>query len=123
MSFDLYVFDMAPVPKDFEAMAEILEALDDEETLLTKRLAAFVAELEARYPPAENGSAGSPWAGPLKQSSSEGTCCTFNIVWSAAPAMIVEMVDAAKARGLTTYDPQADKVTEPDGTSYSMNMP
>ena len=123
MSFDLYVFDTDPVPRDFEAMAELIEAVDDDETSLTERLAAFIAELDARYPPVENGPGGSPWAGPLKQSSNGGTCCAFNIVWSAAPTMAVEMVDAANARGLTAYDPQADMVTEPDGTSYSMNVP
>jgi hypothetical protein len=120
MSFDLYVLDVKPVPGEFEALGEILEDLDDDETPLTQGLSALLAELGARYPDLTADSIDSPWAGPLKQSSGQGKCCAFNLMNSAASTVGAEVVDAARAHGLTTFDPQTGMLIEPDGTSFAL---
>ncbi len=110
MSFDLYVFD-ADVPDDPEDRAPLLE--DESGWELTPSLEQFVSELEVRHPDLDDGS-DSPWASwPLRQVIANGTGCAFNIVWSHADDMRVEVLELARVSGLTVYDPQADRVIRP----------
>lgn len=116
MSFDLYVFDMDTVPDDFQAIGDLLEDGNNWDTPLTPTLAAFVSEMEARYPGLDDDPDESPWASwPLTQSMVGGRCCAFNIAWSASEAMTSAMVEAAASRGLTVYDPQGGSVVRPPG--------
>jgi len=91
MSFDLYVFD-GDVPDDEDLIAEWLEDDSRWEAPLTPRLAAFVADLERKYPGLDQEADNSPWASwPLAQAMVDGRCCGFNIVWSAAGQLSAEM--------------------------------
>lgn len=112
MSFDLYVFDLDALPDDGEAIGALLEDESGWGHALTRRLAAFVAELEASYPGLDDDPDGSPWASwPLAgNSAANGRCCGFNILWSAADAVSGEIRDRARRHGLVLYDPQTGEV-------------
>lgn len=115
MSFDLYVFDVDDLPEDDEAIGELLEDNSGWDHALTPRLAAFVAELEASYPGLDVDPDGSPWSSwPLQSNSAmRGRCCGFNIAWSAADVMALEMRERTQRHGLTLYDPQSSEVVRP----------
>lgn len=115
MSFDLYVFDVDDLPDDEAAIGELLEDDAGWDEPLTARLAAFVAELAREYPDLETDPDQSPSASwPLEGNSvAYGSCCGFNIVWSAAEAMSGDMRSRAHRHGLTMYDPQTSEVIWP----------
>ena len=117
MSFDLYVFD-CEIPDDGKKIGEMLEDDSRWGADLTPRLAAFVAELEQRYPGLDDEPDDSPWASwPLAQAMVDGHCCGFNIVWSRAEQMSADMRALCAANGLTLHDPQDDIVLRPSGST------
>jgi hypothetical protein len=116
VSFDLYVFDMADVPDDEEELGELMEDDSRWGTPPTPRLAAFIADLEARYPGLDDDPDGSPWSSwPLGDTMLDGQCAGFNIGWSYADAMSREFRTRCGAAGLTLYDPQEGIVIRPSG--------
>ena len=119
MSFDLYVSD-CDVPDVGEKISEMMEDDSRWNAELSPRLAAFVADLEQRYPGLDDEPDDSPWASwPLAAGGSmlDAHCCGFNIVWSRAEQMSAEMRTLSAAHGLTLYDPQDDIVIRPNDSA------
>jgi hypothetical protein len=124
VSFDLYVFD-CDVPDDGGAIGELLEDDSRWDAPLSARLAAFVAELEARYPGLDDDPDHSPWASwPLSRSAMlDGRCVGVSIGWSYADRMSSEVRSLCADRGLTLYDPQAERVTRPSTAAEGAAKP
>lgn len=120
VSFDLFVFDR-DVPDDGEQITEMMEDDSRWHAELSPRLAAFVADLEHRYPGLDDEPDDSPWASwPLSANSMvDGHCCGFNIVWSRAEQMSAEMRALSATHGLTLYDPQDDVVVRTGDTTQA----
>jgi hypothetical protein len=122
VSFDIYVFD-GDLPDDEQAIGDLLEDSARWGSSLTPRLAAFVEELQRRYPGIDEDSDDSPWASwPLSQAMVDGRCCGLNIVWSQAERMSAELRSLCGQHGLTLYDPQCSVVLRPDD-SQSRSAP
>lgn len=118
MSVDLYIFD-GDVPDDENLIAEWLEDDSRWEAPLAPRLAAFVSDLERKYPRIDQDPDNSPWASwPIAQAMVDGRCCGFNIVWSAA-----EQMSAAPAGALAGVACSASPTLNNRPPSTSSNPP
>lgn len=120
MSFDLAVFSCRP-ELDSEAASELYGALcegaDPEartELVPSPRVAAFMAELSARYPDLdtlpESELDDSPWSSGFDKSEYHAI---FNIRWSAAEATSALLIELAHRHGLAVFDPQDEAIHHP----------
>ena len=114
MSFDIYVFDMADVPRGEDEIGELLEDGIDDDGPLTERLAALIAELEGAFPGLDDDPDNSPWSSwPLTQASNHGRAVGFNVRWSMAEPMLADMTARCQRLGLTVFDPQTGTLADP----------
>jgi hypothetical protein len=112
MSFDLYVFALPDLPSD---PAALMALLDDEVEELDPAIAPFVADLGARWPgDSDEEFDASPWSSwPLSQPVAGGLGCAFNVRWSVADQMFLDLKALCAQAGFVLYDPQAEVVHRP----------
>ena len=123
MSFDLYAFP-ASGPRTVLEVHQLLEA-DEVENLRFDydsarwfpqpgpQMAAFVDELERRWPSLDTDPDGSPWSSwPLWQPTVGGGTA-LNISWSAADSVLTAILEIAARAKVIIYDPQSDEVIHP----------
>lgn len=127
VSFDLFVFppDGPATIQECHAALEAEEARlegpeqDEELPTMGPEMAAFVAELERRWPSLDADPDGSPWSSwPLWQPMVGGGTA-LNIKWSRADEMRAAVLEAADRSNVVIYDPQLDEVVPPRGKGPS----
>jgi hypothetical protein len=119
VSFDLYAFPasgprtVSDVRQLLDAEVENLQFDHDTARWLPPpgpQMAAFIDELERRWPSLDSDPDNSPWSSwPLWQPTAGGGTA-LNISWSAAASVPPAILDIAARAGVIIYDPQSDAV-------------
>ena len=120
MSFDLYTFP-APGPTTVAEARQLLVTEDlrfDSEAGAWlpspgPEMAAFIDELEDRWPSLDDDPDGSPWARwPLWQPAGGGGTA-LNISWSFVDSTVPAILEIAAHANVIIYDPQTDELSRP----------
>lgn len=76
-------------------------------------MAAFIDELELRWPSLDDDPDGSPWASwPLWQPAGDGGTA-LNISWSFVDSTAPAILEIAAHANMIIYDPQIDELIRP----------
>lgn len=118
MSFDLNVFPpTGPTTLgEIHRMQETDEGLEgspgNDSSSPDPEMAAFIAELERRWPTLEGDPSASPWSSSLWLPPA-GAGTELNIQWQHAEAMRPAILKIAARANVIVYDPQADDLVMP----------